>query len=316
MTGSWTLPAGAAALFGALVLVSLELVKPRVRRRHLASELGIKPRETARTRVAALGTQATALAERALDSYDREGRLGRALERAGIDLRPAEFAAIAGSSVVAAMLLSLALSGLFLGLVVGVLTAIGFAVTVSVRGTRRRKRFEDQLGDSLQLIAGGLRAGHSLPQSIDALVHESESPTREEFQRVLFEAQLGHTFSQAMRNLAERVGSEDFEWVAEAIEIQREIGGDLAELLDNVTETIRDRRRIGRQISALTAEGRISAVVLFCLPIAMFLYMCVANPSYVHELTGALGGQVLLGIAGALMIAGGLWLRRLVRVQY
>ncbi len=316
MTGTWTLPAGAAALFGALALLSLELVKPRVRRRHLAAELGIKPRATARTRVAALGTQATALAERALDNYDREGRLGRALERAGIDLRPAEFAAIAGSSVVAATLLLLALSGVFLAIVVGILTAIGFAVTVSVRGTRRRKRFEDQLGDSLQLIAGGLRAGHSLPQSIDALVHESESPTREEFQRVLFEAQLGHTLPHAMRNLAERIGSEDFEWVAEAIEIQRDIGGDLAELLDNVTETIRDRRRIGRQISALTAEGRISAIVLFCLPIAMFLYMCVANRSYVHQLTGSLGGQVLLGLAGALMIAGGLWLRRLVRVEY
>jgi tight adherence protein B len=316
MTGCWTLPAGAIALFGALVLVGLELIKPRVRTRHLAEELGIKQRETARTRVAALGTQATALAERALENYDSEGRLGRTLERAGIDLRPAEFAAIAGSSVVAAMLLSLALGGVFLAIVVGVLAAAGFGFTVSVRSARRRERFEDQLGDSLQLIAGGLRAGHSLPQSIDALVHESESPTREEFQRVLFEAQLGHTLPQAMRNLAERVQSEDFEWVAEAIEIQRDIGGDLAELLDNVTETIRARRRIGRQIKALTAEGRISAVVLFCLPIGMFLYMFMANRPYIHELTSVLSGQVMLGIAGALMIAGGIWLRRLVRVQY
>jgi tight adherence protein B len=316
MTGAWTLPAGAIALFGAMVLVGLELIKPRVRTRHLAHELGIKQRETARTRVAALGTQATALAERALENYDREGRLGRMLERAGIDLRPAEFAAIAGVSVVAAMLLSVALSGVFLAIVVGVMAAAGFGITVSVRSSRRKAQFEDQLGDSLQLIAGGLRAGHSLPQSIDALVHESESPTREEFQRVLFEAQLGHTLPQAMRNLAERVQSEDFEWVAEAIEIQRDIGGDLAELLDNVTETIRDRRRIGRQISALTAEGRISAVVLFCLPIGMFLYLAVANRPYFHQLTGVLSGQVMLGISSALMVVGGLWLRRLVRVQF
>jgi tight adherence protein B len=316
MNGSWTLPAGAIALFGALVLIGLELIKPRVRTRHLAEELGIKQRETARTRVAALGTQATALAERALESYDREGRLGRMLERAGIDLRPAEFAAIAGVSVVGGMLLSLALGGVFLAIVVGVLAGAGFGLTVSVRSGRRKAAFEEQLGDSLQLISGGLRAGHSLPQSIDALVHEAESPTREEFQRVLFEAQLGHSLPQAMRSLAERVRSEDFEWVAEAIEIQRDIGGDLAELLDNVTETIRARQRIGRQIKALTAEGRISAVVLFCLPIAMFLYMFVANRSYVHQLTDVLSGQVMLGIAGGLMIAGGLWLRRLVRVQF
>ncbi len=316
MNGAWTLPAGAVALFGALLLIAMELVKPRVRRRHLASELGVKPRETTRTRVAALGTQATALAERALKSYDRDGRLGRALEGAGLDLRPAEFAALTGSIVLAAVLLSLALSGLLLAIVVGVLVTTGFGVMLSIRGSRRREQFEDQLGDSLQLIAGGLRAGHSLPQSIDALVHESESPTREEFQRVLFEAQLGHTLPQAMRNLASRVRSEDFEWVAEAVEIQRDIGGDLAELLDNVTNTIRDRRRIGRQISTLTAEGRISAVVLFCLPVGMFLFMAVANPTYMHQLTSTFDGRVMLGIGAALMVCGGLWLRRLTRVLY
>jgi tight adherence protein B len=316
MNGAWTLPAGAAALFCAMVLIGLELIKPRVRTRHLAHELGIKERETARTKIAALGTQATALAEKALDSYDSEGRLGRMLERAGIDLRPAEFAAIAGVSVVAAMLVSLALGGVFLAIVVAVSAAAGLSLTVSVRSTRRKAAFEEQLGDSLQLIAGGLRAGHSLPQSIDALVHEAESPTREEFQRVLFEAQLGHTLPQAMRNLAGRVQSEDFEWVAEAIEIQRDIGGDLAELLDNVTETIRARRRIARQISALTAEGRISAIVLFCLPIGMFAYLATANRAYFHQLTGVFSGQVMLGISGALMVVGGLWLRRLVRVQF
>ena len=135
------------------------------------------------------------------------------------------------------VLVALLFAGVIVAIAAGVLVAGGFRVAVTVRATKRRKRFEDQLGDSLQMISGGLRAGHSLPQAIDALVHESESPTREEFQRVLFETQLGHPLPQAMRNLAERVGSEDFEWVAEAVEIQRDIGGDLAELLDNVTET-------------------------------------------------------------------------------
>jgi len=316
MTGAWTLPVGAVALFGALLLVGMELARPRVRRRRLASELGVKPRETARTRVAGLGAQATALAERALTNYDSEGRLGFALERAGIDLRPAEFAATVGAVVVAAVLLSLLFLGVLAAVVVGVLTAAGFRVAVTVRAQRRRNRFEEQLGDSLQMLSGGLRAGHSLPQSIDALVHESESPTREEFQRVLFETQLGHALPQAMRNLAQRVESEDFEWVAEAVEIQRDIGGDLAELFDNVARTIRDRQRVSRQIKTLTAEGRLSAVILFCLPIFMFCFMAFANKAYFNTLTGSLVGVLLLVGSGALMAVGGFWLRRIVRVQY
>jgi tight adherence protein B len=316
MTGTWTLPVGAAALFAALVLLVLELSKPRVRRRRLASELGIVPKETPRTRFAALGTQATALAERALTKHDREGKLGFALERAGIDLRPAEFAAIVGSVVTATTLLALLFLGPIVGLAVGALTAGGFAAAVSMRQHQRRDRFEEQLGDTLQTLAGGLRAGHSLPQAMDAIVHEGASPTREEFQRVMFETQLGHSLPQAMRSLADRVRSEDFEWVAEAVEIQRDIGGDLAELLDNVTTTIRDRRRVSRQIKSLTAEGRLSAVILFCLPLVMFSFMAVANRAYFDELLHSFAGNLMLIGSGALMIVGGLWLRRIVRLLY
>jgi tight adherence protein B len=316
MTGTWTLPAGAGALFGALLLLCYEIGKPRVRRRRLAFELGVVPKETARTRFAALGSQATALAERALTNYDREGRVGRALERAGINLRPAEFAAIVGTTVVATTLLGLLFLGPILGLGVGVITAGIFYAVLSMRGQKRCERFEDQLGDTLQMLSGGLRAGHSLPQAMDAIVHEAESPTREEFQRVMFETQLGHTLPQAMRNLADRVGSEDFEWVAEAVEIQRDIGGDLAELLDNVTSTIRDRRRVTRQIKSLTAEGRLSAIILFALPIVMLGFMAAVNKTYFNTLTDSFAGNLMLVGAGTLMVVGGLWLRRIVRLLY
>ena len=187
--------------------------------------------------MSSLGNQATVLAERALDRYDREGRLGRALERAGIDMRPGEFAALAarrggGRDLVGARLVRdhrgrarRRRSS----------PAVGVRLTVTIRGKKRCDKFEDQLGDTLQMMASGLRAGHSLPQVIDSLAHESDSPTSDEFQRVLFETRLGHSLPQAMRGLATRIGSEDFEWVVEAIEIQRDVGGDLAELLDNVT---------------------------------------------------------------------------------
>jgi tight adherence protein B len=316
MNGAWTLPVGAVALFGALLLIGMELARPRVRRRRLASELGIVPRETTRTRLAALGTQATAIAERALTKHDREGKLGFTLERAGIDLRPAEFAAVVASVVIATTLAGLLFMGPVIGLLLGGATVGVFWAIVSMRAQKRRERFVEQLGDTLQMLAGGLRAGHSLTQAMDAVVHEAESPTREEFQRVMFETQLGHPLPNAMRSLADRVGSEDFEWVAEAVEIQRDIGGDLAELLDNVTGTIRDRRRVSRQIKSLTAEGRLSAIILFCLPIFMLGFMAFANKTYFKTLRDSLAGNLMLAGAAGLMVVGGLWLRRIVRMLY
>src|SRR2546423_5235049 len=284
----------ALAVFGALFLIGLELTRPRVRRRHLAAELGVKPRETTRTRANALGTQATALAERALDHYDQDGRLGAALDRAGMNLRPAEFVAIGVVATTVAALALLLVAGPLGALVVGVLVPVGFRATVTRRGRKRRAPFDDQLSDALHTVAGGLRAGHSLVQSIDSLVHEAESPIRDEFERVLFESRLGHPLPVAMRNVAARMGSEDFDRVAEAIEIQYEVGGDLAELLDLVMSMIRDRRRVGRQIRTLTAEGRLSGSILLCLPVGMFGFLALANRPYMHELTGTGGRQIVL----------------------
>jgi tight adherence protein B len=306
----------AVAVFGALFLVGLELTRPRVRRRRLAAELGVQPRENARTRVNGVGTQATALAERALQHYDRDGRLGIALDRAGMNWRPAEFVAIAAVATIVAMLVLLLVAGPIGAIVAGGLVPVGFRATVARRGTKRRAQFDDQLSDALHTIAGGLRAGHSLVQSIDGLVHEAESPIRDEFERVLFDSRLGHSLPVAMRNVAARMGSDDFDRVAEAIEIQYEVGGDLAELLDSVTNTIRERRRVGVQIRTLTAEGRLSGTILFFLPIAMFGFISVTNRSYLHELTGTGGGNLMLAIAGVLMIVGAIWLRRIVRLLY
>jgi tight adherence protein B len=306
----------ALAVFGALFLVGLELTRPRLRRRHLAAELGVKPRETARSRANAFGTQATAIAERALEHYDRDGRLGIALDRAGMNMRPAEFVAIAAVATAVAAFVLLLFAGPLIALGVGALVPVGFRITVTTRGRKRRTQLDDQLSDALQTIVGGLRAGHSLIQSIDNLAHEAESPIRDEFERVLFESRLGHPVPVALRNVAARMGSEDFDRVAEAIEIQHEVGGDLAELLESVMNMIRDRRRVGRQIRTLTAEGRLSGSILLCLPLAMFGFLALANRPYMHELTGTGGGKIVLAIAAVLMIVGAIWLRRITRLLY
>lgn len=316
-SNSWMLVAGAAALFGALFLAVAAIVLPGVRRRRLSKELAAQEPETSnRSQMSALGAKATDLAERGLARHDRDQLVSRSLEQAGIDMRAGEFVLVVFVAASVAAALGALAGGWLVMLVSTALTVGAFAAIVTMKGSRRRKAFEDQLPDALTLLAGGLRAGHSLPQAIDALVQESEAPIRDEFRRALFETQLGHTLPAALRAVAERVRSEDFEWVVQAIEIQREVGGDLAEVLDNVTRTIRDRNRVRRQIDALTAEGRLSAVVLFVLPLLMFLFMAIVNPAYVDELTSTVAGNVMLITGGSLMVVGGFWLRRVVRLVY
>jgi tight adherence protein B len=142
---------------------------------------------------------------------------------------------------------------------------------------------------------------------------EAESPTAEEFRRLTIETRLGRDFVESLSALADRVGSDDFQWVVQAIEIQREVGGDLAEVLDTVAGTIRDRTRIRRQVSALSAEGRMSAWVLMILPFGLAAVMAVTNPKYLGPLFHSGKGHVLLAVGAALLVAGGLWLRRIVK---
>jgi tight adherence protein B len=313
---SWMLIAGAVALFAAMFIGIAAITLPGVRRRRLAKEMAAPVEGSQRSQMSSIGTKATEFTERGLAKHDRDQVIATALERAGIDMRAAEYLLLA----LVVSLAAGAIGGLLGGAVVA-LMAIGISVVcfygaVSVKSSRRRKQFENQLPDSLGLIAGALRAGHSLPQSIDALVQEADSPTSDEFRRALFETQLGHTLPVALRNLAARVRSEDFDWVVQAIEIQREVGGDLAAVLDNVTRTIRDRTRVRRQIDTLTAEGRLSASVLFVLPILMFMFMSMVSPEYMAELTTTFAGILMFATGGTLMVVGGLWLRRITRLVY
>jgi tight adherence protein B len=311
------LAAGAAALFLALFVAVAAVTLPGVRRRRLARELAVQTEPpSSRSQMAALGDKAAELAERGLARHDRDMALATALERAGIDMRAPEFVVLAASVSFGAALVGALIGGPVMALIAAGLALAGFSVSVSMKATKRSKRFAEQLPDTLSFIAGALRAGHSLPQAIDSLVHEAQSPTQEEFQRALFEAQLGHSLPETLAALAQRVRSDDFDWVVQAIGIQRDVGGDLASVLDNVTGTIRDRMRIRRQIDTLTAEGRLSALVLLALPIVVFLFLSVVNPSYVGDLTSTFAGMVMLCVAGGLMVVGAFWLKRITRLVF
>jgi tight adherence protein B len=238
------------------------------------------------------------------------------LDAAGLSMRAGELVAL-----VAAVSLGLGMFGFLAfgvaGLVGGVVLppVLTPSVLTALRN-RRRAQFADQLGDTLVLMSSSLRAGYGLLQAIDAVAREADPPMSAEFGRVVTETRLGRDLNDALNGVAERVGSDDFEWVVEAMEIHREVGGDLTEVLDHVGETIRARTRIARQVRALSAEGKISAIVLGALPFALLIMVSISSPEYIDDLFDTTAGNVMLGVAGVLLVVGGLWLRKIVRPEF
>ena len=236
-----------------------------------------------------------------------------ALDGAGLDIRPGElFVAVAAADLLLVALASVLigpLAGVLLFLMVPMVARLG----IDVLARRRRKKFTDQLAETLQILAGTLRVGHGLSQGIDTVAREAESPTAEEIRRVAVEIRLGRDLVDALSSLSDRMQSEDFRWVVQAIEIQRDVGGDLAEVLDSVASTIRDRTRIRRQVAALSAEGRMSAWVLMILPFGLAAVMAVTNKAYLSPLFAGAKGLKLIAVGAALLVVGGLWLRRIVK---
>jgi tight adherence protein B len=189
-------------------------------------------------------------------------------------------------------------------------------VVLNVLAGRRRSAFADQLDDSLQLLASSLRAGHSLLQAIASVAREAEEPTKDEFARILNETRVGRELRIALDETAARMASDDFVWVTQAIAINREVGGNLAEVLDGVGHTIRERNQIRGQVKALSAEGKLSAYVLMALPIGVVLFLSMANPAYIGKLVESLAGYVMVGVCVVLMVVGALWLRKVVSFKF
>lgn len=240
----------------------------------------------------------------------------RHLERAGMPLRPAEYMSghIAFVITVSAAVQLIA-GSLPLSIIVVVLTTAGPMLYIDYRERRRKTAFEEQLPEILNLIAGSLRAGWGMLQSVEMVVSETRPPASEEFRRVQTEARLGLPIEDALRSMAERVGSQDFAWAVSAIAIQREVGGNLAEVLDIVAATIRDRGALRRQVSALTAEGRLSAIILIALPFVEFIVLLTLNPSYMSGLLTSPLGLMLLGLGLLMLLIGSIWLTRAMKIE-
>jgi tight adherence protein B len=264
----------------------------------------------------AVARSAVDLAERVVVRRGLEALLGARLEAAGLPLRTAEWlvlhvAATVGGGVLLLLLSGAALPATLFGLVVGL---AGPWVVLLVRQGRREKAFLAQLPDTLQLLAGSLRAGYSLPQAVDTAVRQGEAPMAAELNRALVETRLGVPIEDALERIGERLSSDDFSWVVMAIRIQREVGGNLAELLTTVADTLRERERLRRQVDVLSAEGRLSGVVLGMLPVGFAAYLLVTRPDYLAPMLTPFG-IVLVVVAGVLLAVGGIWVSRVVKVE-
>jgi tight adherence protein B len=263
-----------------------------------------------------IGRAAMDLVERTPKPEGYDDRLQVDIDRAGWQLRATEFTTLRIAGTLGGFAVLWALTGsLIFGLIGGVLGFVGPKLFLSTAKARRQARFMKQLPDTLQLLAGTLKAGYGVLQAIDTVVKEVEEPTSTEFQRALTEARLGLPLEDSLGDMAERIDSDDFRWVVVAMNIQRQVGGNLAELLETVAATLRGREQVRRQISALSAEGRLSAVILIALPFVILGFLLVTNPGYLTPLLTNVLGWIMLGIVSVLMLIGVVWIKKMIAID-
>ena len=256
---------------------------------------------------------------RQLSRYFESQRLSRLVERkliqTGWPLKGSEFLAICCLAALA-LFLVLLLSGKILLAVMGAMTGCLLPVLIlNIKIARRTKAFNEQLGDCLILIANSLRTGYSFMQALEMVAQEMPQPISVEFGRTLREMNLGILTEEALNNLAQRVNSDDLELVITAVLIQRQVGGNLAEILDNIAGTIRERVKIKGEIKTMTAQGRISGLIIGIMPLGLGLMIYSINPEYIKILfTAPLGKMMLIGAACSEFL-GILLIRKIVNIE-
>lgn len=328
--------AGVAAL--AVILIAFGIassgnsgISDRLERYASGRGEGAKGAATGQGPISDLIAQSQALANlnKVVEARDFGANLSRELARADLRLKPSEYLFIWLGSIIGVPVL-LFIVGFFLpalqspiSLLVGGL--VGFLLPrfwLNRRKNGRLGAFNKQLPDTITLIANALRAGSSFLQAIELVVRESRPPISTEFSRVIREVNLGLPFEQALENMVRRVRSDDLELMATAISIQHQVGGNLAEILDSIAYTIRERIRIKGEIRTLTAQQRLSGYVVGFLPIGLAGFLFVAAPGFMNpmfanppDIAGLPAGVVILMFGGFMMFVGFMLIRRIVDIE-
>jgi tight adherence protein B len=195
------------------------------------------------------------------------------------------------------------------------LTPVGVHFAVTTLANKERRKFDAQLADNLQVIASAMRAGHSFIGAMSVAVDDAAEPSRSELRSVVRDEQLGIPLDQACRTVARRMRSEEFEYVGLVAMLQRETGGNTAEVLDRVTETIRERFDLRRLVRTLTAQGRLGGIIVSILPVALIAIISLANPDYLDPLLHTSSGRILLAAGVALIAVGWIAIRRIIDIK-
>ena len=310
-----------ACVFLAVLLVAALVIgalRPDDQARRLADRIErYGPRNVARSSESLLARVAGRWVSPFLGLGDLRERLALRLDLGGIAWGPAEWVlAGCGVSLLLALMLTVVLGNLVAGAVLGIVAGwMIMRIGLSFKISRRRARFADQLPDVLQFLAGSLRSGFSLAQGLDAAVREDTQPVAGEFSRALAEFRIGVELEDTLDQVAGRMQSADLRWTVIAIRIQREVGGNLAEVLNNTVDTMRERAQLRRHVRALSAEGRLSAYLLVALPIFVGGWLFLVRRSYIRVLYTTTVGIIMLLFAIGMIVAGALWMRKLVKVE-
>jgi tight adherence protein B len=212
-------------------------------------------------------------------------------------------------------LLSVIIHSLIISLLVGICIPFVVRAWISRKVDRKRRLFGEQLPDNLQVLASALRAGHSFIGALSVVVDDAPEPSRTEFRRVVADEQLGVPLEDALHVVVERMESRELEQVALVASLQRQTGGNTAEVLDRVTDTIRERFELRRTVRTLTAQGRLSRWVVSLLPVFLLLVISLLNPKYMHPLYGTTAGRIALGFAAAMVVSGSLVIKRIINIK-
>jgi tight adherence protein B len=254
-------------------------------------------------------------AERQLAKTDWWGRFKEDVDVAKIQMPPIQILALTTAATVflvwvgAVPAANPALAVLF------ALTPVGVHVAITTLANRQRRQFDAQLSDNLQVIASAMRAGHSFIGAMSVAVEDASEPAKSELRTVVREEQLGIPLDQACASVARRMRSEEFEYVGLVAMLQRETGGNTAEVLDRVTETIRERFDLRRLVRTLTAQGRLGGIIVSALPVALIGIISIADPEYLQPLLHTSGGRVLLAAGVVLMAIGWIAIRRIIDIK-
>ena len=249
----------------------------------------------------------------------RRGRLSEIqlnLIKADVMMRAEEYIGLTLVVGIVVYTFTFLISGSFLiGLVIALISIAMPGIVVRSKKARRSRTMTNQLPEALNIISSGLRAGFSFPQALSVVIREMEGPLTQEFSRMLRENRLGKPMDDALNDLLARIENDDLEMLITALLIQRQVGGNLAEVLDNISHTIRERVRIKGEINSLTAEGRMSAWILSVLPVVVAIILSIVNPGYIFLLLQEPIGVFMIIMAVFMQFIGILVIRKIVAID-